>query len=177
MKNIDHNEARILCRRFLEGATSDDEEQRLYLYFRSCDPASDLAEYAPMFQWYDSLTSQNSVTPVASVTAKKRSVVKSIATFSAAAAAVLMLVATVITAWQTADTRRDMMELQGSYIIRNGEKITDLASIYPELKRAEKMVENTEHRISAGDNDPLIDIAIENVSSPAAREALMNTLK
>lgn len=176
MKNIDHNEARILCHRFLDGATSDAEEEKLYLYFRSGEPADDLAELAPMFEWFDSLPSHSAVSQENKTIPVKKSLMKRIASFSAAAAALLMLTATAITAWQTADTRRDMMELQGSYIIRNGVKVTNIAAIYPELKRAEEIVESTYADIDATDENPLLDAAMQHVSSPEARRAIMESL-
>ena len=47
-KNIE-----VYIHRFMEGETTNAEEQAIYRFFRSGDVPEHLKEYAPMFAWYE----------------------------------------------------------------------------------------------------------------------------
>ncbi len=121
---------------FMDGATTPAEEQEIYRFFASAPQAApELEPYRQMFGWY------------ASLAPKPRRIVwyrhKAVAAISGIAASIALLAAIAtftLSGPETPDTL--YASYTGSYIVRNGQRITDLRTIYPELIRAEKLVDS-----------------------------------
>ena len=125
---------RQLVARFLKGETSNADEQRLYDYFSRDEVAESLKEYQEMFRWYAGLGGQ-------AEGCKKLSLRRALNYWVISAAASLLLFLSV--GYAIHDYRKQQEEYamyEGSYIIRDGKKITDLRIILPELKEAERKV-------------------------------------
>lgn len=132
---INDDEARRLTSLFLDGATSQDEEKRLYAYYSGRKIASDLEPYRQMFAWYEGLGNDcqqvqgNSRFPIA------------------AAAVIAILVFAGIGLVVGRNDRGSAFGAErmyaGSYIIRDGKKISDIKKILPELQRADHLVDST----------------------------------
>ena len=118
---------------FLEGTATAEQEAELYAYFSSPaggDADSRLERYRPMFAWYAALPGER----MAAAGRRKRAAA---AWAVAASVAVLMAVAGFLALW-TPSAAVEAMELYaGSYVVRDGRRITDLRAIYPELRMAE----------------------------------------
>jgi hypothetical protein len=134
-----------LLERFFEGQTSNEEEQQLYLFFRQEEISSDLIQYKQVIKYFESeladeltclerneMISQNVVKARTETkylpTGKKRWLV-----WSSVAASVLLILFSSI---YFLTLRKPLDPYAGSYIIRNGVRITDLDLIRPELEAA-----------------------------------------
>lgn len=110
---------------FLEGTATAEQEAELYAYFSSPaggDADSRLERYRPMFAWYAALPGER----MAAAGRRKRAVA---AWAVAASVAVLMAVAGFL-ALRTPSAADEAMELYaGSYVVRDGRRITDLRAI------------------------------------------------
>ena len=120
-----------LLNRFFEGQTSDKEERELYLFFRRDNLPEEFASYRSVIKYFetglaDELDSAMPNPPSRTISSKKRWIVWS----SIAASFLLILFAPLyfLNIPETPDP------LEGSYIIRNGMRITDLKRIRPELE-------------------------------------------
>ncbi|MBQ2590023.1 MAG: hypothetical protein II576_12290 [Prevotella sp.] len=124
-----------LIDRFLNGETKADEERMLYDYFQGKNVAKELRKYQSMFQWYangmpeDELIKRSKTYPV----------VKRIrlATIGVAAS---MLILIGVGVWKHQKMQEEYAIYEGSYIVRDGKKLTNIKEILPELKAVERQV-------------------------------------
>ncbi len=118
---------------FLAGSTTMEQERELYDYFTAAVPgdADDrLERYRPMFAWYAALPGRR----IAAAGRRRRAVLG----WSAAASVLLAMAVGGFFTFRTPSPADEAMELYaGSYIVRDGRRITDLRTIYPELRMAE----------------------------------------
>ena len=128
MKN--EKEIQQLIERFLYGETCNAEEQVLYDYFNGKDVADNLISYREMFRWYAAGMPEQKTNP------PKRTYVR----WLAIAASLLLLVGIGFSVWQYQKQQEQYAIYEGSYIIRNGIKNTDIKEILPELKATELQV-------------------------------------
>ena len=119
-----------LVNRFLDGATTNAEEQTLYDYFAGEDIAPELMQYRDMFRWYSA--------GMPEMNAKQRRM--PLRRILALAASVLLLVGIGFGIHRYQQQQAEYALYEGSYIIRNGVKITDISKILPELKATEQSV-------------------------------------
>lgn len=136
-------------RRFMEGETTNAEEQAIYRFFRSGDVPEHLQEYAPMFAWYEEgMPDGMKNTPVMS---KKRTFWKSISSgvwsMGIAAMLVIGIGLGVLSGWD-GDADDEWSCYEGSYVEINGKRMTDVEEIMPfiletlaEAERKEKEIE------------------------------------
>ena len=134
-----------LLERFFEGQTSNEEEQQLYLFFKQKDMPEELVRLKPVIDYFENglanecenptlnaplpivncpLSIVNS--PSAHSTKKKQWIL-----WSSIAASFLIILCTTFFFLNKTDS---FDPLEGSYIIRNGVRITDLDLIRPELE-------------------------------------------
>ncbi|MBP2690557.1 MAG: hypothetical protein J6B44_01850 [Muribaculaceae bacterium] len=169
-KTISDNDARRLTGLFLDGATSPDEERQLYAYYSRHRVAADLARYQSMFSWYETLAAE----PAKKSGNRHRNL--------AAAATVAVLLTTgwmVIDFLRAGNSNFDACDLYaGSYIIRNGQKITDIDKIMPELQNADRLTDSV---LCAAEIDKCEDIELltiddefSSISNPEVRAFLLN---
>ena len=109
-----------LIERFLEGETTNAEEQQLYDYFSGSVPKS-LRKYQPMFRWYAEGMPERATT-------------RRLWPRWVAAASVVLLIGAGLAYYGHRQREAEMALYEGSYIIRDGQKITDLKTIMPELR-------------------------------------------
>ena len=121
---------RQLIERFLDGATTNAEEQMLYDYFAGEDIAPELMQYRDMFRWYSA--------GMPEMKAKQRRM--PLRRILALAASVLLLVGIGFGIHRYQQQQAEYALYEGSYIIRNGVKTTDISKILPELKATEQSV-------------------------------------
>jgi hypothetical protein len=121
-----------LLERFFEGETSNEEEQQLYLFFRQEEIPEELAGYRPVMRYFESgLASepepevQHPVVPLHVSNRRKQWIIR-----ISIAASFLILVSSTFFFFRNTDP------YEGSYIVRNGVRITDLDLIRPELEAA-----------------------------------------
>ena len=118
-----------LIERFLNGETTNAEEQTLYDYFASDNVAESLRQYQGMFRWY--------AEGMPAIRGHKKTYIR---TILAIAASLLLLVGVGLGYWHYQQQQEEYAIYEGSYIIRDGKKITDIRQILPELKAAEQEV-------------------------------------
>jgi len=131
---------KILLERFFEGQTNNDEEQTLYDFFRRDDLPDEWMRYKPVMKYFESGladeigdTVQTDELPQRPVMQVLTSVRKHWITWCSVAASILLILFTSL--YLFAD-REPVDPYAGSYIIRNGVRITDLDLIRPELEAA-----------------------------------------
>lgn len=122
-------------RRFLEGRTTCREEQELYARFAAGDVPRSLRRHTEMFAWYaggmkeDELPAPHAPKPTLRLRLR-------IVAAASLGAIVLGLGAYGMARYH--ERQELYARYEGSFIIRNGKKITDLEKILPELQRAER---------------------------------------
>lgn len=169
---LSDDEARRLTGLFLDGATTSDEEQKLYRYYAGSKVASDLEPYAGMFSWFDSLESASETTFVG-----RRQ--KTYLFVAAAAITAFVLIGVGLTLGHNFGSDDFSAEriYAGSYIIRHGKKITDIQSILPELERADRIVDSTlvASYVSSPENPELLVLneAMKNITDPEVKAMLL----
>lgn len=130
-----------LIERFLDGRTTNMEEQQLYSYFAGSGISRRMMKYKPMFDWYASGMTE----PLPVIKAKR---FRMITKFRIAiAASVLLLMGAGFGYYKYVERNELYASYEGSYIIRNGKKITDIKEILPELQRIEREAKEKELRV------------------------------
>jgi hypothetical protein len=129
MKTDEHNKTEELINRFFEGETSQEEEKELYRFFSEEEVPESLLPYQKLFGYFDHDMAAE-LQPV-KITLPRR---KSLRNFWIGIAASL-LIAGLSTLFFPKKTET-FNEFEGSYIIRNGIRITDPDIIRPELESA-----------------------------------------
>ncbi|MDR0836537.1 MAG: hypothetical protein LBN11_08180 [Tannerella sp.] len=119
-----------LVARFFEGETSNEEEQIIYQYFTQEDVPEHLRRYTPLFDSFATGIT-NTFEPPAPVIALPQRKSRRMIWAVGIAASFLILLASGLFFVQKGDS---IDPYEGSYIIRNGKKITDLNLIRPELE-------------------------------------------
>ncbi len=170
---ISDDVARKLTASFLDGSTTPDEEKTLYAYYGDGKVADDLECYQPMFAWYVKL--EREAAPMRSRSHRPRFV-------AAAAAAVIILVGAglfagfYVMSYETSDNRL----YAGSYIIRDGNKITDIDAILPELHKADRYVDSTLCAINCpvpeNPEQSIINEAVRHITDPDIKTMLLADL-
>lgn len=168
MKQIDDKTLRMLIARFMEGATTNAEERQIFARFEQGAVPDDLEQFRPMMSW---LAGGMPAVEPSIPTAIRRWSKSSLAACISAAAS-LALIVSVSFSFMDGRTsglaKEDYITYAGSYIIRDGKKITDLDVIMPELERAEKIVE----RYSSAESRIQSLNKYINVDNPAVKAAL-----
>jgi len=128
---IDQNNAMQWVERFLNGETTNDEEQQLYRFFANNDIPAHLKPYQEMFSWYENGMIEDELPkPKARPFSFNNRVVRYVRW--GIAATVLLTIGFGLGYYYQPD-RTDYSLFEGSYIIRDGKKITDIKQIYDEL--------------------------------------------
>lgn len=121
-----------LLERFFEGATSNEEEQRLYAFFSQEEVPEHLERYKAVFAYFEAelpgeIREQpdEPATPPRHIRRRHR-----LGRWGSVAAVALVLLSIPF----LKDRISPFDPYEGSYIIRNGERITDMERIRPELE-------------------------------------------
>jgi hypothetical protein len=145
MMKKEHEHIHILLERFFDGLTSNDEERELYRYFMQDTISGKFAQYAPVIKYFSEgitdelvLLSFSELSPNEPIGQFNNSVCKTLSpkrkrwiVWSSVAASFLLVI---FTSLYFLKTEKPSDPFEGSYIIRNGIRITDLDLIRPELE-------------------------------------------
>ena len=150
----------VLLERFFEGQTSIEEEQELYRFFMRDDIPEELVRYKPVINYFESGLAdelRSSIQPETHTSKRKRWII-----WSGIAASFLLAMCT---SFYFLAAREAPDPFEGSYIIRNGVRITDLNLIRPELEATiqkvllqEQETEQLIEQLSKIDDSPEIQI-------------------
>ena len=140
--------------RFMEGVTTNAEEQAIYRFFRSGDVPEHLKVYAPMFAWYEEgMPEEKKEMPIDT---KTKTFWKRIplGVWSMGIAAMLVIgIGLGILSGLDNDMDNEWSCYEGSYVMINGKRITDEKKIMPiileTLAEAERMEKQMEERWEA----------------------------
>lgn len=126
-KHIEH-----LLERFFDGQTSNAEEQELYSFFTGPDVPEMLRSYQPVFSYFDTGIKKelNGQVTKSKPFFLKLPLKKWLWAGACVAASLLLL----LLHSQGGDRQAPFNPYEGSYIVRNGVRITDMNKILPELE-------------------------------------------
>lgn len=128
-------DARELLNRFFEGETTLTEEHRLATYLRRDDAPADMRRYSVMIGWLDDGM------PSAVAKQPRRRLI-AMWGFACSTAAMLAIVATLCVSYFRAVASEHAL-YDGSFIVENGHRITDIDEIMPQLRRVETLAMTT----------------------------------
>lgn len=169
---INHDEARRLTQLFLDGDTSVEQEKKLYDYYGQKMVASDLECYRDMFGWYAGLGQDSQSTGK-----KSRRHTRLVAFAASISALILIGVGLVVGLKSRTNEYSPDVIYAGSYIIRNGKKVTDIKQILPELRQADRYVDSTlsaYNRLNVVDPEmSIISDALRNIDDPEIKAMLI----
>lgn len=185
----DHRHIRTTIARFLDGETSVAEEKELYNFFRLPDIPADLKQYQPMFNWYASLgESHDEAAPADIAGTENRASASRVRLLELrpwqwmGIAAMLALLLSVGFIFRSPSIPEEYLAYEGSYIIRDGKKITDLRIVVPEIERTQQLVNESlgEIDMSLRTADSAFDDAVladEDLSDPMVKDLILSTLE
>lgn len=178
MDKIDHTNAKEWMERFLDGVTTCDQEKELYEYFHQENLPEEMEQYRAMMAWYENGLSdtQSDVS-----TRKGNRTIRwhKIWQWMSIAASVALIATAGVQYYKWHETRLAEYALyEGSYIVRDGKKITDIAMILPELKKADAMIERQEESLTddATEVDVVMAAALCGTEDARVREIVMDAL-
>ncbi len=126
--------------RFLNGETDNTEEQDLYRFFAGKDVPRNLKKYKPMFKWYAGEMKE----PLPNI---KKQHKLHILYIRLSIAASILLVCGIGFGWYKYNSRKvEYSCFEGSYIIRDGKKITNIKEIMPEVQKTLQLAEQQEQK-------------------------------
>ena len=140
--------------RFMEGETIHSEEQAIYRFFRSGDVPEHLKAYAPMFAWYEEGMPEEKKKETTMI--KRKTFWKRIPFGGGSMGVAAMLVIGIgmgILSGLDKDMEDEWSCYEGSYVVVNGKRITDVKEIMPiileTLAESERMEKQMEERWEA----------------------------
>lgn len=179
MTRLSENKINLLIDRFMAGETSNAEEAELMDYFRSDDlpPAHRQLRYMMMF--YDNKLTEP--TPAAAPQPRIRRFRLRRWQWISTAAAVALIVTVAVSFIQRQQLPNEYLVYSGSYIIRDGKKITDIPTILPELKKAERIAleqqSKVDHEVAASLDLTYQDISeVINLDDPLVRSVYLEAI-
>ena len=155
-----------LLERFFEGQTSNEEEQQLYLFFKQEDIPEELTQYKQVIKYFESglveeLKSAKETHEDKNVRRETKYLFvakKWWFVWGSVAASILIILFSTLFFF---DNFESAHPYKGSYIIRNGVRITNIDLIKPDLEAAiqkslliEQEAEQLIERLTAMDDDP-----------------------
>lgn len=133
-----------LLERFFDGQTSNAEEQELYSFFNSPAVPEALKPYQPVFGYFETGIKEelNEKDTNGKHFLRKLSLKKWLWIGACAAASILFFL---VYSYHT-DRPDTFNPYEGSYIVRNGIRITDMEQIMPELESTVRETERSQRR-------------------------------
>lgn len=118
--------------RFFEGQTSNEDEQTLYRFFAQENIPEHLRRYKSVFSYFESgLADESTTAPQPAVRNTSQLFLRRRIVWTGVAAAALIGVALCVSYWKAAD----FDPYEGSYIVRDGVRMTNIKRIRPELEK------------------------------------------
>ncbi len=172
-ENINNENVRDLMDRFMAGETTCAQEQMLYEYFSRKELPKEMEQYRTMMQWYAAGMPDD----ISSITSHRRGVMSHLRWWHYASIAASLMVLSMMCA-KFIDSQSQPQEYaiyEGSYIVRDGVKITDLDIIMPEIKQAEAYVESIHHPVFSTD-EMLTECVIRGIEDKQTQEMVRNVI-
>jgi len=170
----DYNEIEELIERFFEGQTSNEEERKLYDFFSTENVPERLLPYRPVFAYFETGIKEeesNHQTPERKNIQPFRK--KKVTIWASIAASILILISFGIYHFTR---EKEFNPYEGSYIIRNGVKITDPKIVNPKIEKTLYLVQLQEEN-----NNQLLrqlnEIYREDLYEKAVREIKQRQLE
>ena len=161
----DYPEIEDRIERFFAGESSNEEEQELYAFFSSENVPEHLLQYRPVFVYFESGIKDEEIDRQPDLKNIQSLRKKRISFWASIAASLLFLVSFGIYHFYK---EKDFNPYEGSYIIRNGVRITDPKIVNPEIEKTiDEMLQQKEEFIQLSqvlyrtNKDPHIKIAKE----------------
>lgn len=127
MKENKYTYIESLLNKFFEGETSKDEERELYLFFSEGDVPVDLINYKPIFNYFDKDIFEDS-----KQSGIRKKIIKYKWILYSGIAAIFLIIG--VSLYVFKPQQEEFNPYEGSYIVRNGVKITDIDIIKPEIE-------------------------------------------
>ncbi|MCL1932709.1 MAG: hypothetical protein FWF53_02700 [Candidatus Azobacteroides sp.] len=124
----DYKKIEELIDRFFEGQTTNEEERELYDFFSSENIPESLLPYRPIFAYFETGIKEESGHPIIIQSSRN----KRIRIWASIAASLLILISLGIYHFTR---EKDYNPYEGSYIVRNGVKITDPKIVNPKIEK------------------------------------------
>lgn len=187
-----HNERMKVARRnidewverFMNGETTNEEEQAIYRFFRSGNVPKHLREQIRMFAWYEAgMPGKPEDFPMPK---EKRHIHIPLVVWSAGIAASVVIVLGL--GWMAWDKYKEMSAewkcYEGSYVVINGKRIADVKRIMPyiqetleEADRMEKCLAEQDVTFYAITEEDLEQELMDDVPDEEMRQAIQEALK
>ena len=130
-------------RRFMDGETTNDEEQAIYRFFRNQRVPAHLKSYQAMFAWYEQGMPQEP-------TPRKYRFSLSVGRYCVGLVAMLVMGIglSLFLSLESATTKSDEWACyEGSYVVKNGKRNANIEEIMPQILSTLKQAEETERRM------------------------------
>ena len=139
---LDYKRIEELIESFFEGQTSNEEEMELYAFFSGENIPEHLLSYRKVFNYFETGIEEESIQQVIFPKTIKSSMKKKIIVWASVAASLLILLSLGIYHFMQ---EYEYSLYEGSYIIRNGIKITDPKIVIPEIEKTLDLVQQQEN--------------------------------
>ena len=147
---VTKNNIEEYIRRFMEGETTNAEEQAIYRFFRTEEVPEHLKPYTEMFTWYEEGMPEEELSKPKTQPLWKR-IPLEIWSTGIAAMLVIGIGLGIVLSFDNAPCE-EWACYEGSYVEVNGKRITDIETILPiileTLKGAEEIEQRTEARLT-----------------------------
>ena len=163
---IDDNNIKIWLNRFFDGETTCEEERELFSYFLQKNILLEVEQYREMMLWYDAGLQVSQKNAIEENNVKNRWFMSQY--ISIAASIVIVLTVGFSYIKQNLHNKELYEIYEGSYIIENGVRNTDLSEILPILQENERFIENN--------NNIILDQALEGVEDATEREYILEMI-
>jgi len=135
----DYKRIEELIERFFEGQTTNEEERELYDFFSSENVPEPFLSYRPIFAYFETGIKEESDHQIIIQSPQN----KRIRIWASVAASLLILISFGIYHFTR---EKDFNPYKGSYIVRNGVKITDPKIVNPEIEKTLYLVQQQEKK-------------------------------
>lgn len=145
MNTEEYKNVEDLVERFFEGKTSRAEEQQLYAFFAQPDIPSVFLPYKEMFGYFETgIVEECKESPELVLPAKRQKRTTRLWLMAATVAASLLFLL-----FNTVGVKQPVPfnPYEGSYIVRNGVRITDMNEVEPVLKTTLQRIEQQQKRV------------------------------
>lgn len=171
---ISHSRARRLTAMFMNGDTSLKQESLLYKYYSSDDVVDDLQEYKTMF-----ILLSDAAGEAEPHTLRVRPIPLWLGIAASLALILTIAVTFILPSRETSSSDCFAEVYAGSYVVRNGKRITDPTEIEQQIRLAERYIIEQDRMIDACINsyDDVERAVIEDIyPSSATRELIIKSL-
>lgn len=173
VENVNHEYVRDLMDRFMAGDTTCAQEQMLYEYFSQKKLPKDMEQYRAMMQWYAAGMPDD----INTIKPRRQGVMSHLCWWHYGSIAASLIVVSVlcIKFVEFQAQPQEYAIYEGSYIVRDGVKITDLDVILPEIKQAEAYVESIHQPVFSTD-EMLAESVIRGIEDKQTQEMVKNVI-